>query len=76
MPIMKCEFNKDLILFTAVYTSEYVSDLFAYQLILKVVSSTFLLVCFVYLNESTRETRKNIFYFFLKALFVLEIIKF
>ena len=43
---------------------------------LKVVSATFLLVCFVCLRESTRETRKNVFYFTLKALFVLEIIKF
>ena len=40
---------------------------------LKVVSATFLLVCFVYLNESTFATRKNV-YFTLKALFVLEIV--
>ena len=39
---------------------------------LKVVSATFLLVCFVSLKESTCETRKNVFYFSLKALFVLE----
>ena len=45
-------------------------------IMLKVVSATFLLVCFVYLKESTREARKNVFYFTLKALFVLEIIKF
>ena len=45
-------------------------------LLLKVVSAIFLLVCFVCLNESTRETRKNVFYFISKALFVLEIIKF
>ena len=43
---------------------------------LKVVSATFLLVCFVSLKESTCETRKNVFYFISKALFVLEIIKF
>ena len=30
---------------------------------LKVVSATFLLVCFVYLKESTSKTRKNAFYF-------------
>ena len=42
----------------------------------KVVSATFLLVCFLYLKESTCETRKNVFYFISKALFVLEIIKF
>ena len=43
---------------------------------LKVVSATFLLVCFVCLKESTCETKKNVFYFALKALFILEIIKF
>ena len=43
---------------------------------LKVVSATFLLVCFICLKESTFETRKNVFDFTLKALFVLEIIRF
>ena len=43
---------------------------------LKVVSTTFLLVCFVILKESTCETRKNNFYFASKSLFVHEIIKF
>ena len=43
---------------------------------LKAVSATFLLVCCVCLKESTCETRKNVFYFTSKALFVLEIIKF
>ena len=38
----------------------------------KVVSTTFLLVCFLSLNESTCQTRKNAFYFTSKALFVLE----
>ena len=47
-----------------------------YLLKLKVVSTTFLLVCFVCLKESTRETKKKNFYFTSKALFVLEIIKF
>ena len=42
----------------------------------KLVSATFLLVCFLHLKESTCETKKNVFYFTLKALFVLEIIKF
>ena len=42
----------------------------------KVVSAIFLLVCFAWLNESAFETRKNVFYFILKALFVLEIIRF
>ena len=43
---------------------------------LKVVSAAFLLVCFVSLKENTCETRKNIYYFTLKALFVLQKIKF
>ena len=41
--------------------------------VLKVVSTTFLLVCFVCLKESTCETKKNVFYFTSKALFVLDI---
>ena len=43
---------------------------------LKVVSATFVLVCFLSLNESTFQTRKNVFYFTSKALFILEKIKF
>ena len=43
---------------------------------LKVESITFVLVCFVCLKERTCETRRNVFYFTSKALFVLEIIKF
>ena len=43
---------------------------------LKVVSTTFVLVCFLSLNKSTLETRKKIFYFTFKALFVLEKTKF
>ena len=43
---------------------------------LKVVSVTFLLVCFACLKESTCETRRNVFNFTSKVLFVLEIIKF
>ena len=46
------------------------------KIALKVVSATFLQVCFVCLKESTFETRKNAFYFTSKALLVLEIIKF
>ena len=45
-------------------------------LTLKVVSTTFLLICFVYLKESTCKTRKNAFYVTSKSLLVLEIIKF
>ena len=43
---------------------------------LKVVSATFLLVCFSSLEESTYEIWKNVFYFTSKALFVLDKIKF
>ena len=42
---------------------------------LKVVSATFLLVCFLSLKESTNETSKNIFFLNSKALFALEKIK-
>ena len=42
---------------------------------LKVTFTTFLLVCFLSLNESTYQTRKNIFYFTSKALFVLQKIR-
>ena len=35
-----------------------------------------LLICFVCLKESTCETKKNVFYFTSKALFVLDITKF
>ena len=41
---------------------------------LKVVTTTFLLVCFIGLKKSTCETKKNVFCFALKALFILEII--
>ena len=44
--------------------------------ILKVISATFLLVYFLSLNNSTFQTRKNVFYFTAEALFVLEKIKF
>ena len=43
---------------------------------LKVVSATFVLVCFLSLNKSTLETRKKKFYFIFKALIVLEKTKF
>ena len=43
---------------------------------LKVVSATFLLVCFLHLKESTCETRKNVFYLTWKSLFGFELIKF
>ena len=59
----------------AVFTSDLLY-LRPQALFLKVVSATFLLVCFLCLKDRTCETRKNVFYFTSKALFVLEIIKF
>ena len=58
-----------------VLTKDFTSYKIRYKS-LKVVPATFLLVCFVCLKESICETRENAFYFILKALFVLEIIKF
>ena len=46
------------------------------KMCLKVVSATFLLVCFLSPKKSTCKARKNVFYFTSKALFVLEIIRF
>ena len=43
---------------------------------LKIMSATFLLVCLARIKEKIYETRKNVFYFTLKAFFVLEIIEF
>ena len=43
---------------------------------LKVVSATFVLVCFLSLNKGTFQTRKNVFHFTSKALLVLKKIKF
>ena len=40
------------------------------------MSAKCFLVCFLSLNESTCEARKKVFYFTLKALFILEKIKF
>ena len=46
------------------------------KLHLKVVSPTFLLVCFLSLNKSTCQLLKNAFCFISKAPFILEKIKF
>ena len=43
---------------------------------LKIVSATFLVVCFLSHNKSTCQTRKNVFYFTSEALFVLKKIRF
>ena len=45
------------------------------QLVLKGSVCYILLVCFISLNGSTCQTKKNAFYFTSKALFVLEKIK-
>ena len=47
----------------------------ALEEMLKVVSTRFLLVSFVSLKSGTCETRKNVFYFTSKAIFVLLIIR-
>ena len=54
----------------------WINLLFLQIVSLKVVSATFLLVDFLSLKESTCETKKNVFYFTSKALFVLEKIRF
>ena len=56
--------------------NEWIGGIAYHDSELKVVSATFLLVCFLSLKESTCETLKNVFYFNSKALSVLEKIKF
>ena len=67
-------------IFIRFYFKKYfgVKMLFKIQVsyILKVVSATFVLVYFLNLNESTCQTKKNVFYFSSKAFFVLEKINF
>ena len=46
------------------------------QLVIKGCVHYILVDCFLDLNESTCQTRENVFYFTSKALFVLEKIKF
>ena len=68
--------NPDMLDFVNNYDLTKVTVVTSYNQCLKVVSATFSLVCFLSLKKSTCETRKNIFYFTSKALFVLEKIKF
>ena len=58
------------------HNSEALLNLILRSVSLKVVSAAFLLVCFLSLNESIFQIRKNVFYFTSKALFILEKIKF
>ena len=44
---------------------------FSRRQFLTVVSTTFLLVCFLYIKDSTCENKENVFYLNSKALFVL-----
>ena len=62
----------------AMKTRYYVSCVVFFQVDtrLKCCVRYVLLVCFVCLKDSTCETKKNVFYFTSKVLFVLEIIKF
>ena len=71
----KTEFARSFQKFQVIFIKAHISLTQAKPL-LRIVSATFLLVCFVCLKESTCETRKNVFFFTSKALFVLEIIKF
>ena len=70
MMIIKASFN-DIEVFLKI-----LNNTFKQPLHLKVMSATFLLICFLCLKESTCETSKNVSYFTSKALFVPEIIKF
>ena len=45
-------------------------------LMLQLVSTTFLLACFVCQKERTSETRRNVFDLTMKALFILQIMRF
>ena len=67
--------TKNLLFQQYMQNERFESD-FGFLKALKVVSATFLLVCFVSLKGTSCQTRKNVFYFTSKALFVLEIIKF
>ena len=59
---MEIIFHKKLV--TKIWS---ISLILEWKLALKVVSAKFLLVCFLSLKESTCETKKNVFYFILKA---------
>ena len=65
-----------LLIITQPQSSDNNSDSASSNKKLKVVSTTFLLVCFLSLNKNTCQSRKNVFYFTSKALFVHEKIKF
>ena len=67
---------KKLVLLENVSKGFLAEKVLLFRFSLKVVSATFLLFCFICLKERTYETRKNVSYFTLKALYVLEIIKF
>ena len=72
------EVTDDVICDIAIYADDTILYSNNYNLLLnlKVVPATFLLVCFLSVNKSTCQTRKNAFYFTSKALFFLEKIKF
>ena len=71
-PLIFGDYIKIIVFHFTIFKNVFVSFIES----LKVVSATFLLFCFVCLKERTLETKKNVFYFTLKALLVLEIIKF
>ena len=57
------------------YTTKAFMTLYLILEHLLVVSTTFLLVCFLSQKQSTCETRKSVFYFSSKAFFVFKKIK-
>ena len=73
---IKAKIKTKNLLFKQYMQNERFESDFGFLKALKVVSATFLLVCFVSLKGTSCQTRKNVFYFTSKALFVLEIIKF
>ena len=74
--IFKRTYFLDYLRTAASNNTRFLLDSFIISIVhLKAVSTTFVLVCFLSLNESTRHSRK-IFYFTSKALFFLEKIQF
>ena len=74
--IFKRTYFLDYLRTAASNNTRFLLDSFIISIVhLKAVSTTFVLVCFLSLNESTRHSRKN-FYFTSKALFFLEKIQF
>ena len=73
------KFHEEIVLIKDIFKKNEYTQFFTDKCIknyLKVVSTIFLQACFLSPKETTCETRKNVFYFTSKALFVLKKIKF